>query len=190
MRTLILTITALSLGASDIPDLGIISPRRAVVLQQHSSRPDFVSFSVEFLPQAPPTNLVTLTLTNEFLSVSNLAAIPSGPGILGVQAIYADGSKSDLALYRYDLRRGKPAKPSARAVGVLMADEPEKSLTGEITRVREARVILMPALPGQRDVRAASRMVPNRPPLPNGTNRTYAEHLDAIADWGAKRRSE
>lgn len=141
----------------------------------------------------PPTNLITLTMTNEYLTVTNLAQVPSGPGIMGVRSVFTDGEESEVALYRYDLRRGKPSAPSATPVHIGTTNEVENSLTNRLRRIREGRRTMPPPLPpgivGEAQAKAPQPFVRE---LPNATNWSYSQHLDWLADRAAKgkRRGE
>lgn len=202
MKKLPLLILVFSVTAAPIPDLGVISPARGVWLEKESSRPDFQEFRIEV---RSGTNIFKLTLTNELLRAEHMTNVPSGPGILGVQAVYSSGEVSDFALYRYDLRRAGPPKPSARPIAVLTGPEPEKSFTNEIRRVQEVNPAPPPPVPGQVGKSAESfphhgliafpapvDLDTNVPivikwrPLPNATNRSYSEHWDWMADRAAR----
>lgn len=177
--------------AADIPDFGIISPRRAMTLGVNTTRPDFISFTVEVRPEASPTNIVTFTTTNRLLTVMKFARVPSGPGILGVTANYADGEESEMTLRRYDLRRGRPSAPSIEAVHPEGSGMRPKSLQEELWKIQANQVRPAPPMPPTGEtVHRGVRLV--APPLPGGTNRAYADHLDWLADRAAagKRRNE
>lgn len=196
MNTLIL----IALLAADIPDFGIISPRRAMTLGVNTTRPDFVCFTVEVRPESSPTNIVTFTTTNRVLTVMKFARVPSGPGILGVTANYADGEESEMTLRRYDLRRGRPSAPSIEAVHTEGAGMHPKSLQEELRKIRGEQMVPVPPMPPnvlQYDIQNVPRkenvyQTDIRKPLPDATNRAYADHLDWLADRAAvgKRRSE
>lgn len=177
--------------SADVPDLGVISPRRGIVLGTSTHRADFISFKLEFLPQTAPTNLVTLTVTNELLTVDQLVRVPSGRGILGVTAVYAD-DESEPALFRYDLRRSKPPAPSLTPTAIGTTNQEQTSLTNQMRKIREGRRVPVHAplppgffgAPTQEVAQAVLR------PLPGATNWTYSQHLDWLADRQSKRRSE
>lgn len=149
MKTLLFCLSLilpLKVDAALDGDLGVISPRRGVSLVH--SRPDLSHFRLELLPETPPTNSVTLTITNGFLQSANLAGLPDGPGIVGVTAVFNDGEESEMAIYRYDLRRGRPAKPSATPVTILGEGLTPNGLTNEIRAIRSmAPVAPPPPLP-------------------------------------------
>lgn len=189
MRLLCVLIFSFDLLAVDIPHLGVISPSRALVLDARSQRVGFRHFLVEVRPDAAPTNIVTLAVTNEMLTVTNLIQVPSGPGTIGVRSVYWD-SESEIAIYRYDLRRAAPPRPLVTVTHVGGAPEVEKSLTNEIRRVRERFMMPVPPMIPPRDTPKATAQ-PRRP-LPAAEKRSYAEHLDWMADRAAQglRRSE
>lgn len=187
----------LFLLAVDIPDLGVITPRTGATISLNSTRPGFVWFLIEVKPSVPPTNLVALTLTNNLLTVGDMAPVPSGPGILGVRSIYSDGEESEVALYRYDLRRSKPSAPSMSLTHVGGPPEPESSLTNEMRRIRERRAMPTPPAPEytsglQYDQPKRKQIVyiESVKPLPGGTNLSYGQFRDRLADafqWGRRR---
>lgn len=163
MKTSLCCLLALSLDFavhSEVPSLGVISPKRAVFLE-HPERPDFVLFRVELKPEAPPTNVVTLTVTNNLLTITNLIGVPDGPGVLGAVAVFADGEESEMALYRYDLRRNRPAKPVLRSTTILTPPEPTNSLINEIRAIRAAAHSVMPP-PLPKDTSPQARFMEER----------------------------
>ena len=182
----------LCLIAAEIPNLGTITHRTGVAFDSDTTRNDQCSVVVEFLPVGAPTNLITITLTNGWLSFGDMAPVPSGPGILGVHFRYTNGDASEVAKYRYDLRRAAPPAPSARLVQVLGAPEGETGLTNEIRKIRQRRVIPSPPAPEYTSgIDAPSKQIVYSPkPLPNGTNLSWGQFQDRLADsvgWGRRR---
>lgn len=193
---------------TEVEDLGVITAKVGIVLEKDTERADWSHFVLEFLPQTPPTNLVTLTLTNDFLTLAELVRLPSGRVIMGVKSVCNDGTESTLKLYKFDIRRAGPPTPKARTIQILRGEEsPEpNTLSNKLQRLRESRPIEPPPVPqtqpqrrGERgpippasewpkpDVRPARAL-----PLPGGRNETYAQHLDRMAEFYAKpgRRNE
>lgn len=153
MKTLFFCLIALSLefgAGAALPYLGTISPKRAVSLSH--TMPDLSYYRVEVAPEAPPTNIVTLTITNAMIYATNMVGIPDGPGILGVTAVFTDSEESETVLYRYHLRRKRPARPVATPVAVLSPPEASGGLTNEIQAVRGTNVVTMPPLPLPKDL--------------------------------------
>lgn len=191
-RNLNVAIVLMAVGwvvlSAEVPDIGVISPRRAMTLGENTTRPDFVSFTVEVRSEASPTNFITFTLTNTVLTVMDMARVPSGPGIIGVKANYADGEESEMVVGRYDLRRGRPPGPSIEATHPEGSGQRKRTLSDEIWKIRGQRRIPVPPLPGQMTTNTVWR--PGDRPLTGGTNRDYGQHLDGLADRSSKRRSE
>lgn len=149
--------------------LGTITPRRAISISSVINREDFAYFVVEVIPRNPPTNVVTLTVTNGLLTADLMEKVPDGRGVLGVRSVFNDGIESEVSLYTYDLRREPPPKPVLTPVGVSSAPEESKSLTGALRRITR-------------------RLIPP-PPLPGGTNAAYSQRVELTAD-PRKRRNE
>lgn len=175
---------AFNLSAAEVL---ILTPKSGVHIGVHSTRLNFASFRVEFLPDGPPTNLVTLIITNDLLTVDLLKRVPSGRGLMGVRSLYKDGEESEVTLIRYDLRREKPPAPSLTPVGIGTTNQVESSLSDELRKIRSRRVVPMPPMPGVPRQQIVDTF---RPPLPDGTNRSYSQFLDSLADRKGKRRSE
>lgn len=176
-----------TISAQEVEDLGVLTPRNGIQLDKATTRGDVKTFIVEFLPQTPPTNAVSRVYTNEhsLVKISDLPELPSGPVVMGVKTIGADGVESEIALYRFDLRRGNPPKPRAYATALLEADaEPVSTNTtaGVVARRREKLAASPPPpIPG-----AISAPTPV-PELEGASNKTYGDVLDAMAEHYAKR---
>lgn len=205
---LFLLIACLSLTAAD---LGVISPRHGILLNTQTTRTDFHRFEVELKPSGT-TNVVTLTLTNNLITVDDMAALPSGRTTMGVKSCFLDGSVSDLAIYAFDLRRAAPPAPSARRATLRAGSEPPKSLINELERRYMEQAMPPPPSPWIQDSTNGLDMATGLPTtevfirftnaatdliftnglraLTGATNRTYGEHLDWIEDRKAKRRNE
>lgn len=181
MKLLLTLALSLPLCAAD---LGVISPRRAITLNPESDRPDFLNFTLELLPKRSPTNMVTLTITNLSISVEDLVRVPSGRVVMVWWANYADGTQSEASTDSFFLSRGRPAKPSATPTTIGHTNEAPRSATNELRKRWVAPP--MPSLPGQVE-KSAARFPP---PLPHGTNKAYAQHLDEMARREGKRRNE
>lgn len=195
--TFALFATVAESATADIPNLGVISQKHAVLLTNECSRADFAGFYVEFKPTGNSNVfLVVLPKSADVLTLEHLSQVPSGTGVLGVQCAYENGDRSEVALFRYDLRRSTPAKPSARLIEVLGASEGEKGLTNEIRKIRERRVTPTPPWPTEftsgldAPVPKRQQIVDRPTALPNGTNLSYFQFLDRLADsagWGRRR---
>lgn len=165
--------------------LGIISPRAGIQLECHTDRHD-VRFVLELFPRTPPTNRVSITVTNRLLTLADLTALPSGRILMGVKTTCHDGQESGIALYEFDIHRAAPPRPSAKRIGILGITNAVNTTEKEMNRIRQSnRELPLPPIPGKPPVLAI-------PPLPGGINRTYAEHLDRLARHftQSKRRSE
>jgi hypothetical protein len=166
--TLLLSIL-LSLAA-EVIDLGVLSPNRGFVLGRNTDRPDFAHYQAELI-SFPSSNRLSLRLTNELLTLSEVAALPSGRTVLDLVAVYQDGQQSASTLYRFDIRRGVPPAPSARPT-VLSAV------------VSEAKPFQRPRpVHGSPPVPFGTNQVASPPPaMPGGRSKTYGEHLDQVAE--------
>jgi hypothetical protein len=78
--------------------------------------------------------------------------------------------------------------PVGTTVTITVTVPPSTNVNKLLTR----HAIPMPPMPPM--VRLSPKripvFVPQIKPLPNGTNRTYSEHLDSLADFAMKRRNE
>lgn len=178
--TLIPIMAALSIMAQEIVDLGRLSTRRAIVLEKWS--PDLATFQIEIFPRNWPTNIVTITKTNEFLTLNDFDRVPSGDVIIKVKQVFEkiceDGSEPPFWLYKVDIRRYDPS-----ATLILTEDQ-----QWEVVRALAEAERNAPPIPGQ--------IKPPHPhpqiALPGGTNKTYGEHIYEMFEHFAKtgRRSE
>lgn len=172
-------------AAAEVEHLGIISFRSGIELECHTDRHD-VRFALEFFPRTPPTNRVSMTLTNRLMTLADLTALPSGRILMGVKTTCHDGEESGISLYTFDIHRAPPPRPSARRVGLLGVTNAVNTTEREMNRRRQStRALSLPPIPGEPVLTIPS-------PLPGGTNRSYAEHLDRMAQHysTARRRSE
>lgn len=184
-----LALTVAIYAAEEIEDLGVLTPNKAILLEKDTTRPDWHHFVAELVPALPPTNVVTLILTNEYLTLSNLVALPSGPTLLGLRSACLDDTQSATKLFKFEIRRDAPPKPKARMIHVLPTKPPEKDdVHKALQRQHSGQLRSPPPMPGQ----IAALRFPG--PLPHATNQSYAQHLDAMADFYAshanRRRNE
>lgn len=173
MRTIYLLATAVSLSAAD---LGYITPTTGIHIESGRDA-NLVNLHIEFYPQQPPTNVVTIVKTNTLLTIADLTNLPPGRVIMGIKSYHADGSESDVSLYSFELRRHKPAPPVAKAVGIMsvpMTIHTNVSFTPKQSAILTA---------------LQSRPRPTIPPPLPGTNVTYSESLERRMD-SRKRRGE
>lgn len=238
MKAQILTLLSCLSVAAEVVDLGVISPQQAVRIEQPSTRPDFLSYTLQ---SQSGESLHTLTITNDIIRIEDLAPLPSGRSIIAIWSNFRDGSHSDVALYTVDLRRSNAPAPLLSPVGVIVAPELPNSLTNELRKIRTATP--SPPLPAhemanwphhyystniagyqgpieeylsrtnpptwnpadytnQEPTGLVSTEVTIRfyddaanawrpvTPLPGGTNNSYAQYLDWLADRKGKRRNE
>lgn len=168
MKTLLLLFVALAVTASDITDLGVLSSRRGIVLEKCTNRADFAHFKIELLAQRWPSNSFTFTTTNSLLTLQDFLAMPPGPCLMGVREVTADGDESSLSLFKVDIRREPAAAPRAH-----------------VTQLAELRPAVSPTTKAMIAIRT-KQAVP-LPPLPDGTNRSYSEHMIRMHDFYTRR---
>lgn len=179
MKLLLLSVL-ISVSAGEPIDLGTITPRRAIVLERNTGRPDWSHFKVEFFSLALTSNQVTLILTNELLTISNLVGLPSGPTIVGLRSVTLDGMESPIVLFRLDIRRAEPPSPGARVINIGKTNTGE-TIHGAIERHRQSRELAPPPIPGQTNRVDVSE-------LPNGISKTYSQYQDELADERRRNR--
>lgn len=174
--------------SAEIVDLGVLTPQRAFVLERNSNRPDFSHFEAEFI-SFPSSNRMTLRLTNDLLTISEVAALPSGRTVLGLISVWSDG-QSAASFYRFDIRREPPAPPIVRPTA-LSSTLSEKQ--GILRAIRQPKIDRTPPLPFTPTNRPQASVDQSPPPLPNGNSRTYGQHLDRMAEFytpKGKRRNQ
>lgn len=188
----------LSLGADAI-DLGVISPHRGLILERNTSRPDWSHYKAEFL-SLPSSNLFRLDCYSDMINIESLGPVPSGPAILGVRSVTTDGQESQVSLYKLDIRRAEPPAPTVRAIQILQPRNAPQSLTNAIQRFRDDRIMQIPPRPARRvesevqggmvlsdsfgtNLIAAPDLHQMPQPMPEATNQTYGQKLDAMADF-------
>lgn len=161
MKPIILTLTlTCAMAAEPIIDLGVVSTRRAIVMEKH---PDFGFFIIHLLPQNWPTNLIAIIKTNEVLTLNDLDRVPSGDVVIEVKQICKDGSECPTSSFKIDVRRYDP-----EAVIYLTREQ-----QWEVVRAMQEAERNAPPIPG------ATRPPPPPHPsaLPGGTNKSYGEHM-------------
>lgn len=187
-------------------DLGVISPEVGILLHRDNSRPDWHAFYAEFYPQESyNTNMVALILTNEVVTVEDLAALPSGRTLLGLQNMFgdhntwrSDGFKGAAKIYIFELRRAEPPAPSATRVHIL----PQAAYTNNptiqewirLTKIKKG-IADAPPLPmstlAQKNQEMESFMKREFPPaLPNSNKTTYSQHLDQMLETYRKQQGK
>lgn len=190
MKTVILFLTlAAATAAEPITDLGTVSERRGIILEKCKRRTDFNSFTIDFFPKSWPTNRVSITTTNELLTLADLGRLPSGQIIMAVKQTCDDGAESPLAYFTFEILRSNPSPVRAHGVAIL-TPEPSQSAAEGLRAIRQNAASEAesnaPPIPG------VIQFEPPRSALPGGTNKTYGEHLDDMSAHFAKtgRRSE
>lgn len=168
---------------TDPDDLGVISPRRALLLEKPADRKDFARFILEFLPQQWPTNKVVITTTNTVVYLGELVAVPHGPAVLAVRSECTDGSVSDIKLFKVDIRRNAPSAPRVRTIGVLTNDD--RQAVEPVVHRWMHRARPTPPVPGQ-----TNRVQGESQPLPGGRPETYSEGVDRMRRFYAERQSK
>lgn len=171
----------------NIEDLGVFTVHSMIVLEKCERRKDFVHFKIEILPRNMRgwTNRVTIITTNDFLKMDDLAAVPEGVAIMGVRSMCADSVYSNVSLYKIDVQRDPPDAPTARKVGILHM--PIEQNIDHVLHSLEVPTPPPPAPPGMSN----SSPVPTRtyvPPLPNGTNQSYAQYQHRLEQAARGRR--
>jgi hypothetical protein len=171
----------------EIEDLGVFTVHSMIVLEKCERRKDFVLFKIEILPRNLRgwTNRVTITTTNDYLKMDDLAAVPEGTAIMGIRSMCADSTYSPLKLYKIDVQRDPPDAPTARKVEILHM--PLEQNIDHVLQSMDAPTPPPPAPPGITNVSP----VPTRtyvPPLPNGTNQSYAQYQYRLEQAARGRR--
>jgi hypothetical protein len=176
----------------NIEDLGVITPRRSIVLERCATRNDFMHFVIE-LRQG--TNLLFMVMTtNTVLTVDGvLDVVQDGRAVMGVKSICLDGAESPMAVYRFEVRREGPTAPVARAIGVI-APLPDFRLDDVLRDRKELEKPLPPPVPsaGEPAMMMMRPVMTTPPPLPHGTNESYSAYQKRLADVAesGKRRNQ
>jgi hypothetical protein len=185
----------INLGAADLDDLGVITPKHALIIEKDTTRGDWDHFKVEVLPTVPPTNKVSFSVTNEIVTLSHFGAVSSGPSVLAVQSVTKDGTKSPIKLYRIEIRRAAPPAPSVRLIELLTDGPVAVELETKVEQIKKAQRVPYPAIPTRiAGTNIELRHLPvgiinptiTNSVIPQGTNRVYAEELDRMADFHEK----
>lgn len=212
LLAVLLVLAGVSIADETEPeDLGTVDPDHGILLHKDTSRSDWVAFYCEFLPlDTYNTNAIPLTLTNDVVQVKDLAPLPSGRIVVSLQNVFNTGGAKDVYggltkgavhVYRFELRRAEPPAPSATKITIL----PQRAYTNNtivqewirLTQLHDTNLPPMPVttdtqpLPSERQSEARRLPITNqariqmtRPPaLPNANNKTYAQHLDEMADF-------
>jgi hypothetical protein len=182
LLVLALLATVSAADTTDVEDLGTITENVGIALEPATNRPDVQHFLIEILPQQWPTNKVVITTTNRVLMLEHLTAVPHGTNLMAVRTIASDNSESPIKLFRFDLRRDTPNVPSAHRIWIAR-HKTTNSLEHYFHSRRQALTnsLETPPIPGQTNKPAALR----GSPLPNGTPKTYSDHIDDMRKFYA-----
>lgn len=201
MKTLILIALTATLYAQEIVDLGVISSRKAIILEPCKQRSDFFQFKIELIAQRWPSNTVNIVQTNNMLTLDKFEAMPTGPVIVRVRSVCLDGQESPdsrFILHKAPTFRDPPTKPKARTVEILTPEEQlERMLL--IQQATEERERNAPPIPGQTSVpmtrqnlESVIRELRNHafgvPELPGASSETYSEGIVRMRKFYAEPR--
>lgn len=165
-----LALVILALVGAEVVDLGVMTDRRVIILEKCTNRTDFAAFQVELQSLLPGSNYVSYTSQAGAIEMEDFASIPQGPVAVGVTMICADGEKSQMALYRLDLRRSAPRAPVARMVTLL-----NPNLPAEVPEATNAPARPL-AIPMGRIRQVAVEGTP--PPLPESKMNLFYEERE------------
>lgn len=186
LAVLILIAAAAIADETDPEDLGVVTPNRGFHLSFESPRDDLSHFELECLPSTPPTNIIKFILTNVVVTLIDLAPLPSGKILMGVKSVSVDGTASPMKLYRFRIIRSSIPAPKVKGVKILADDaKPGEGLGQAIQSLIQRRPEPPPA-PVPLGLLLTNRAL-KIPPLPGGTNTSYAEALDRIANSHMRR---
>lgn len=167
IKCLVILLFSITASAEEIVDLGVFNQEKLIRLHACPTRKDFLHFIVEVLPQEPPTNKVSFTTTNNFLAINDLYFVSFGQVLLAVRSVCTDGTESAISLFKIDVRRSPPSKPTAEIVHVLRP------------RIRQSLEELI----------ESHRQTNNAPPpmLP-GSPKTYSQHMQEQKEFYERER--
>jgi hypothetical protein len=150
-------------------DLGVLSPVTLIPLRSQTTRPG-VHIEVTAMSLLSGSARTQFTTTNDFLSVTNFASLPSGRTLLGLRAVSSEGIESDAKLYTFDLRKSDkiPAPEAGQVVLNVTGLENARSDSPLPSGPGEETGWLNVALDRLRAHNVAGR--PPIPPLPPGWN--------------------
>lgn len=185
-------IQLLSVRASEIQDLGVVSTETVLALEKCKRRQDFKMFKIEVLPQnlRGETNKVLILTTNSSLKLDDFAMVPQGPAIMGVRSICQDDTASPVSLFKIDIQREAPSPTRVRKLRRMLPLDHQK-----IEHVIEAITPKHDELPPMPPMPATEAAPTNSvrqafAPLPGGTNDSYAQYqwrLEQAALHGRRR---
>lgn len=161
-----------------IEDLGVFTTHSMLVLEKCERRKDFFNFKIEILPRNLRgwTNCVTIITTNSSLTMDDLAAVPEGKAIVGVRSMCADSTYSPVRLYLIDVQRDPPDAPTMRKVEILHKAA-EQNIEHVIQNLdASAAATPPPPMPPGMTNKSAVPLRTFVPPLPGGSNTSYAQY--------------
>lgn len=187
MKTIIAILLAASAMAADITDLGVITHTSLIELKPCQRRKDFSMFKIEIVPRNARgwTNKVTFTTTNTFLNIDDLAAVPEGTAIMCVRSYCVDGAASPVSVFKIDVERDPPEPPTA-TVSQILTNRTEQKVEHVINAMQEKFSPPPPTPPGMRASPVPLRF--SAPPLPGGTNSSYAQYQYRLEQAAMGRR--
>lgn len=148
-----IVLCTLAVHAQEITNLGVVSPRRGLVLERDTNQVDFLHFKIDLVALRWPSNSVTFTTTNDILTLDQFMPMPPGPCIMGVRSVYSDGDESNVSLYRVRVRRDTPKAPKAHGTGISGPDAVHRQSTTNLLHERfrsrtNQQSSVLPPLPG------------------------------------------
>lgn len=159
-----LLLLCMAVRAAEIEHLGVISQRRAVVLESCTNRTDFLHFRIAI---KSGTNIYTLIRTNDLLTLVDLERVPDGPIIMGVQSVCQDGHMSPVALFWVTVSRQEPSAPRAR-VTIIGDTNQSPTFTNALNLLQAERALrvqepLTPAIPNGGPINAMQSFYNHNP---------------------------
>lgn len=193
MILFLLAVFAAPVIGADLTQLGVMTDRRAIILERSTERPDHAFFRVELQALGWPSNTVQFVKTNALLTMNDFSGM-TGPCIMAVHSVCSDGGESGPALFRLDVRRDPPDRPTAKMIWLLNTNR-ATSTTRDL-RLLRTNMVVEPQAPsmtlGITNDRGSLSQTLQAEPLPNSRNETYEQYVLRMQRMAAEgvRRSQ
>jgi hypothetical protein len=144
MKSLLL-LTALTISAQQVTDLGYWAPNTALRIEPQS--PNFKYHHIEFMPVKDTNKIVGLIKTSDLLFLDELNFLPDGKYIMGIKSIHSNVKETSMELYSLTLDRTNPTPPVVSFVFIPHNLEETNRLTNIINNIQRNKIIPLIPLP-------------------------------------------
>lgn len=178
---------------SDITDLGVLSWKTSLRFPAPEGfHPSHDWMELRIFPLANQTNITTVVLTNELLTLHHLPTVLHGPAVIEAKCMSRDGEVGRMRFYKALVRRRPLAGPEAVPVPLHSDEESKATSLAELRFIRQRARDMASPVPAPAGALPIITVVPPPPPLPSATNLSYNAFMkrEQAAALTGQRRSQ